>query len=82
MPDQALAVEECLHAYTAGAADALGAPDLGRIAPGTHADLCVFADDPFAFDWARDLPGIAATVLGGRTVHGTVPRTAHAPARV
>ena len=74
MPDQALSVEECLRAYTAGAADALRAPDLGRIAPGAHADLCVFADDPFACDWMRGLPGIAATVLGGRTVHGAVPR--------
>ena len=82
MPDQALSVEECLLAYTAGAADALRAPGLGRIAPGAHADLCVLAEDPFACDWARTLPGIEATVLGGRVVHGAVPRTAAATARV
>jgi len=82
MPDQALSVEESLLAYTSGAADALRAPDLGRIAPGAHADLCVFAEDPFACDWTRALPGIAATVLGGRTVHGAVPRAAAAGARV
>ena len=71
--DQNLSVEECLLAYTAGAADALRAPGIGRIAPGAHADLCVFADDPFACDWSRSLPRIAATVLGGRLVHGALP---------
>jgi predicted amidohydrolase YtcJ len=65
-------VDECLRAYTAGAADALRATALGRIAPGMHADLCVFADDPFACDWARDLPRIAATVHAGRIVHGAL----------
>jgi len=73
MPDQALTVEECLHAYTSGAADALRAPDIGRIALGAHADLCVFADDPFACDWPAALPAVAATVLGGRVVHGSLP---------
>lgn len=68
--DQNLTVEEALRAYTAGAADALRAPGIGRIAPGAHADLCVLADDPFACDWARLLPRVAATVLGGRVVHG------------
>lgn len=67
---QNLSVEEALQAYTAGAADALRVPALGRIAPGAHADLCVFADDPFGNDWESGLPGIAATVVGGRTVHG------------
>lgn len=68
--DQNLTVEEALRAYTCGAADALRAPEIGRIAPGAHADLCVLADDPFACDWARTLPRVAATVLGGRVVHG------------
>ena len=76
MPDQALTVGESLHAYTAGAADALRAPHLGRLAPGAAADLCVFADDPFACDWERSLPGIAATVLAGRVVHGALPAAA------
>ena len=70
--DQNLTVEEALRAYTAGAADALRAPGIGRIAPGAHADLCVLADDPFACDWSRSLPRVAATVLGGRLVHGTL----------
>jgi hypothetical protein len=69
---QNLTVEETLHAYTAGAADCLRAPELGRLAPGAHADLCVFADDPFACDWARTLPRIKATVMAGRVVHGSV----------
>jgi predicted amidohydrolase YtcJ len=69
MPQQNLRVQEALLAYTAGAAHALRAPALGRLAPGAHADLCVFASDPFAHDWDSGLPGIAATVLGGRIVH-------------
>ena len=68
---QNLTVEETLHAYTAGAADCLRAPEIGRLAPGAHADLCVFADDPFACDWARTLPRIGATVMAGRVVHGS-----------
>ncbi|MFO0961988.1 MAG: amidohydrolase [Phycisphaerales bacterium] len=72
MPQQNLRVEEALLAYTAGAAQALRAPALGRIAPGAHADLCVFAGNPFAHDWESGLPEIAATVLGGRIVHAGV----------
>jgi hypothetical protein len=76
MPEQSLTAEECLLAYTAGAADALRAPHLGRLAPGAAADLCAFADDPFACDWSRELPRVAATVLGGRVVHGALPAAA------
>ena len=71
-PDQNLAVEEALLAYTRGAADALRAPDLGRIAPGARADLCVLADDPFSLDWSRATPRVAATIAGGRLVHGAI----------
>ena len=82
MADQALSVEECLHAYTAGAADALRAPHLGRLAPGCAADLCAFADDPFTCDWEHALPGVAATVLAGRVVHGSPAGTLPGAARV
>jgi predicted amidohydrolase YtcJ len=68
---QNLTVEETLHAYTAGAADCLCTPEIGRLAPGAHADLCVFADDPFACDWGSTLPRIGATVMAGRVVHGS-----------
>jgi hypothetical protein len=70
--DQNLAIEEALLAYTRGAADALRAPDLGRLAPGARADLCVLADDPFALDWSRTTPRVAATIAGGRLVHGAI----------
>ena len=74
--DQNVTVEEALAAYTRGAADCLRAPALGRIAPGAHADLCVLDRDPFACDWANELPRVAATVAGGRVVHrGAVEST-------
>ena len=70
--DQNLTVEECLRAYTSGAADALRAPALGRIAPGCHADLCIFAEDPFACHWADSLPHIMATIAAGTPVYGSI----------
>lgn len=70
--DQNLTVEECLRAYTSGAADALRAPALGRIAPGCHADLCIFSDDPFACHWADTLPRIMATIAAGTPVYGRI----------
>jgi hypothetical protein len=33
--------------------------------------VSVFADDPFACDWAHTLPRIGATVMAGRVVHGS-----------
>ena len=68
--DQNLSVEECLRAYTSGAADALRTPAIGRIAPGCHADFCVFSEDPFVCQWESALPGIMATVAAGTVVHG------------
>ena len=71
--DQNLSVEESLVAYTRGAAYALRAPDLGMLAAGRAADVCVLAADPFAWDWhGETLPPVAATVAGGRTVHGAL----------
>jgi predicted amidohydrolase YtcJ len=70
--DQNLTVEESLRAYTSGAADALRAPALGRIAPGCHADFCVFTDDPFACHWADTLPRIMATIAAGTPVYGSI----------
>ncbi len=65
---QNLTVQEALHAYTAGAAQALRDPTVGRLAPGMHADLCVWATDPFEHDWRAGLPALAGTVLGGNVV--------------
>lgn len=69
--DQNLSVDEALRAYTAGAADVLRDPSIGCLTPGAHADLCVWADDPFAHDWTGALPALAGTVLGGRVVWRT-----------
>ncbi|MFM8732108.1 MAG: amidohydrolase [Phycisphaerales bacterium] len=78
--DQNLSVEESLVAYTRGAADALRAPDLGRLAPGMCADLCILASDPFSHDWSRGTPLVAATIAGGRLVHGAVGARVASPA--
>jgi hypothetical protein len=77
--DQNISVEDALAAYTRGAADCLRAPALGRIAPGMHADLCVLDRDPFACDWARELPRVVATVAAGRVVHRAAPASHATP---
>lgn len=49
LPEQAIRVEEALHAYTAGAAEAVGeALTRGSIQPGRWADFVVLAQDPGA----------------------------------
>lgn len=59
-----------LRAATAAAADTLGRPDLGRVAPGATADLILVAGDPLRrLSAAR---AVEAVVLGGRLVD---PRT-------
>jgi predicted amidohydrolase YtcJ len=77
---QNLTVQEALHAYTAGAAQALRDPTVGRLAPGMHADLCVWADDPFQHDWVAGLPALAGTVLGGKVVWRAPGLTGLSPA--
>lgn len=55
-----------LRAATAAAADTLGRPDLGRIAPGATADLVLVAGDPLRqLSAAR---AVQAVVVGGRLV--------------
>ena len=46
-PDETIGLEEAVHAYTAGAADAGGVPGRrGRLAPGMDADLVVWSVAP------------------------------------
>jgi predicted amidohydrolase YtcJ len=73
-PEQRLTVEEAVHAYTLGAAQAVGLDDrLGSLAPGKLADLIVLNQDIFACDPMDILKtGIEATMIGGRFMYGGV----------
>jgi hypothetical protein len=70
-----------LRAATAAAADTLGRPDLGRIAPGAQADLVLVAGDPLRR--LADARAVRAVVLRGRPVEpdSLLPRPPH-PHRV
>lgn len=74
LPEQALTIQQALHAYTAGAAYAGGQEARqGTLAPGKLADMVVLAEDPFAIPPER-LAGaeVAATLVGGEVVHGSL----------
>ena len=71
-PGQRLTVEEAVHAYTLGAARAVGLDDrLGSLLPGKLADLVVLDRDIFACA-PMEIVGteVTATMIGGRFVHG------------
>ena len=73
-PDQALTLQEALHAYTVGAAYAGGQEaHQGSLTPGKLADLVVLAENPFTIP-AERLAGaeVAATLVGGEVVHGAL----------
>lgn len=70
MPEQRLSLREALQGFTQGPAYAAGMEDrLGRLAPGTLADLIVLDEDPFKCD-PHDLQYIQpnATMVGGEWV--------------
>jgi predicted amidohydrolase YtcJ len=70
-PDEAIDVDQALHAYTLGAARACNwEHSLGSITPGKHADLVVLADDPRRVEPSRigDIE-VLATISGGDVVH-------------
>ncbi|MHA3704626.1 amidohydrolase [Jatrophihabitans sp. YIM 134969] len=74
-PDEALTVDQALHAYTAGAARACGLDEVaGTLTPGRAADLVVLDADPRAVapDTIADI-GIVTTVLAGVPTHGAWP---------
>jgi hypothetical protein len=70
VPRQRLTVEEAVHAYTVGAAYAVGLEDLlGSLASAKLADLVVLDRDIFACDpMAIAETQVMATVVGGRWV--------------
>ena len=73
-----LTARELLDAATAGSADGLGRPELGRLAPGSAADLCVWdvggvadagvADPVAGLLWASPGRRPRHVVVGGRVV--------------
>jgi predicted amidohydrolase YtcJ len=74
LPEQALALEEALRAYTLGAAYAGGQEtQQGSIAPGKLADMVVLADDLFAMPVERIAEtSVVATIVGGKLVYGAL----------
>jgi predicted amidohydrolase YtcJ len=74
-PEQAVTVEEALHATTVAPAWLAGEERRrGKLLPGYLADLVVLDRDPFAIP-ADELPGVrvVATMVGGRWTHGAPP---------
>jgi predicted amidohydrolase YtcJ len=53
------------RAFTSEPADAAGEPSLGRLVPGSPADLVAFDDDPFAATTDIATATVSATVIGG-----------------
>lgn len=70
-PEQRLTVGEAVHAYTLGAAYAVGLEDrLGSLSPGKLADLVVLDRDIFTCDPMGIVETrVAATMIGGKFVH-------------
>ncbi len=70
-PEQRLTVEEAVHAYTLGAARAVGMEDrLGSLSPGKLADLVVLDRDIFTCDpMAIAETQVMATMIGGKFVY-------------
>ena len=62
-PDFPATAADFYRAATLGGADALGRPDLGRLAPGTRADITVF--DLSGFHLGQVLDPIKAMALAG-----------------
>lgn len=74
LPDQALTIAQALWGYTVGAAYAGGQESLqGSLTPGKLADLVVLREDPFSVPPERLMGAeIAATLVGGEMVHGSL----------
>src|SRR5690606_22339409 len=67
-PSEAVAPDEALEAYTAGAAYAIGWEDRsGRIKSGFDADFAILSHDPIV---SLDALEVVATLKGGVFTHG------------
>jgi imidazolonepropionase-like amidohydrolase len=65
--------ERALRAATVRAADAIGRPDLGRIAPGAKADLVVLEGRPWEDLDALRPEHVVAVICRGEVVSGSLP---------
>lgn len=64
--DMGMTPDEALYAATAGGASALRRTDVGRLAPGTAADLVILdATSPIDFVYRPGVPIVAATMIAG-----------------
>ncbi len=72
-PEERLTREETLEAFTQGGAFAAFQEDqLGSLSPGKWADFVVLSDDIMQIPPAQVLEtSVIATVVGGKTIHGT-----------
>ena len=73
-PDDRLTVDEALHAYTVGSAEATGwGARKGRLTAGCLADVVVLGADPRAVpaEEIGQIP-VQATLVGGELVHGAL----------
>jgi predicted amidohydrolase YtcJ len=71
LPEQNLTIEQALHAYTTGAAHALGLDDAGCLRPNNLGDLTLLDRDPFTADWKDAPPSVRGTVVGGGVMDTT-----------
>ncbi len=63
--------DEAILAATAGGAAALRRDDIGRLSPGSRADLIVLdAQSPIDFVYRPGVPIVALTMIDGTAVHG------------
>ena len=63
--------DEAILAATAGGAAALRRDDIGRLSPGSRAELIVLdASSPIDFVYRPGVPIVAMTMIGGTVVHG------------
>jgi predicted amidohydrolase YtcJ len=69
--DEALTLEEAWAAHSTRGAEVTHEPHLGRLEPGSRADLIVLGEDPF-HDGADIPASVAATFVDGRIVHDTL----------
>jgi len=65
-PAGAVSRRAAWRAFTSAPADAAGEPRLGRLVPGSPADLVAFDDDPFAATTDLDAITVGTTLIGGR----------------
>ena len=67
--DMGMTIDEALWAATVGGAAALRRDDVGKLTPGSRADLCILdAPSPVHFVYRPGVDVIAAVLVGGRPV--------------